>query len=216
MARERWILDGIVLRTHDVGDADRLCIVLTRQRGRIAARARAVRKLGSRMGALLLPGRRLTLDVRSEDGHATIDAARLMGEVPDLADPVALAAAQQGIELVLLLTEDDEPLPAVFDALFQFVHVCHVDPAHALVPFQLRLFHLLGFLPSHVDDRRYASLSAADKAVVARCTADGADIAELCGTVDPTPALRDFVAAVQEEHAGRTLRSADVYSDLTA
>lgn len=202
-------LDGIVLRTHDVGEADRLCIVLTRDHGRIAARARAVRKVGSRMGPLLLPGRRLLLDVREDGGHATVEAARLNGEVPDLSGLPALVAAQQGIELILLLTEDGEPLPAVFDALFQFLHAVAHDPVRALDPFQLRLFHLLGFLPEHGDDRRFAALDEGERAFVRLCARE-ADLGVLCERSPESAALAAFVDALREQHARRELRSASL------
>ena len=48
-------VEAVVLKTYDVGEADRFCIVLTKERGRIAARARGVRKLTSKMGGSLLP-----------------------------------------------------------------------------------------------------------------------------------------------------------------
>lgn len=211
--RGQYAADGIVLRTHNVGEADRLCIVLTREKGRIAARARAVRKLGSRMGSLLLPGRRVTLDVREDGGHATIAAARLNGDIADLSDPMSFAAAQQGIELILLLTEDGEPLPAVFDLLFQFLHAAAVDPGRALPPFQLRLFHLLGFLPEHGDDRRFAALGEEDRAFVRLCARE-TDFGELCAKAVASPAIAALADSLREQHARRELRSAAVYSAL--
>lgn len=215
MSRTQQTLDGIVLRTHDVGEADRLCIVLTKERGRMALRARAVRKLGSRMGALLLPGRRLLLDVREEGGHGSIAAARLNGDIADLSEPVAFVTAQQGIELLLLLTEDDEPLPAVFDALFQFLHACGAGAGHALLPFQMRLFHLLGLLPSHQDDRRFMALNDDERASV-RMAATTADFGELCGGVDSTDGIRSFMEDLLETHAQRTLKSGTVVAAFAA
>lgn len=213
--RTQQTLDGIVLRTHNVGEADRLCIVLTKERGRIAARARAVRKLGSRMGSLLLPGRRVTLDVRVDGKSTTIEAARLNGDIADLSDASSFAAAQQGIELLLLLTEDDEPLPEVFNLLFQFLHATAVDPARAMAPFQLRLFHLLGFLPAHADDRRFAALDADDKVFVSLCAKES-DFGELCARATGSEAVTFLTEAMREQHARRDLRSAAVYSSLSA
>lgn len=213
--RNQATLDGIVLRTYDVGEADRLCVVLTRERGRLAVRARAVRKPGSRMGSLLLPGRRLRVDVRDDGRGATVAAAKLNGEIADLSDARSFAAAQQGIELTLLLTEDGEPLPAVFDLLFQYLHVCAVDPAHARLPFQLRLFHLLGLLPSHLDDRRFTTLAEEERAFVRLCGASD-DFAVLCAEATETPALAAFAGALVAEHARRDLKSTAVFSSLTA
>lgn len=204
--------DGIVLRTHNIGEADRLCIILTKERGRIAARARGVRKISSRMGSLLLPGRRIAIDIREDGDHRTIVAARLNGEIADLSSPMSLATAQQGIELLLFLTEDDEPLPAVFDVFFQFLHAVTLDAAGALLPFQLRLFHLLGFLPEHGDDRRFALLPDEDKAYVRLC-AKQPDFRLLCGAA-ASPAIRSFAESLLDQHVHRVLKSTAVYSSL--
>lgn len=212
--RLQQTLDGIVLRTYDIGEADRLCVLFTRERGRLAARARAVRKPGSRMGALLLPGRRVTLDLRDDGNGATIAAARLQGDIADVTDALALAAAQQGIELLLMLTEDDEPLPAVFDLLYQFLHACAVDPGGARLAFQLRLLHLLGFLPAHLDDKRFTALEASERAAVSLCARTD-DFARLCEAVTGTEGLRAFADALLREHAPRDLRSSAVYSSLS-
>src|SRR5580692_3154533 len=47
--------DGIVLRTHKLGEADRIVTVLARKTGRIRAVAKGVRRTKSRFGARLEP-----------------------------------------------------------------------------------------------------------------------------------------------------------------
>lgn len=215
VSRVQQTLDCLVLRTHDVGEADRLCIMLTKERGRLAMRARAVRKLGSRMGALLLPGRRLIVDMREDGSYATVVAARLNGDVVDLSHPSTFAVAQQGIELLLLLTEDGDPLPDVFDALFQFLHACGAGASRALLPFQLRVMHVLGLLPSHALDRRFAALEESDRSAVRLCGTTG-DFSVLCAGVEDTEGLRRFVADLLDSHAGRTLKSDAVFAALAA
>jgi len=206
MGRGHQLLDAIVLRTHDVGEADRLCIVFTRERVRMALRARAVRKLGSRTGALLLPGRRVILDVRDEGSFVSIAAAKLNGDVVDLSHPAAFVAAQQGIELLLSLTEDDEPLPMAFDALYQFLHACGAGDSRALLPFRLRLLHILGMLPSHVDDRRFALLTPSDREAVL-LTRITPDFAALCAGIEESDGLRAFVESLLETYVPRRLKS---------
>lgn len=210
MGRTQQTLDGLVLRTYDLGEADRLCIVLTRERGRIAARARAVRRLGSRMGSLLLPGRRLLLDVRESGGFGpVIVAARQNGDIADLSQSAVLLVAQQGIELLLLLTEDDDPLPEVFDLTTQFLHGAGADPSRALQAFQLRLFHVLGFLPQDGVDRRFAVLSDDERACVRLCGRTEA-FATLCEAVPRSEGLDRFIRALLLDHTHRELRSTEV------
>src|SRR6266481_9787134 len=47
--------DGIVLRTQDLGEADRIITVLTRRNGRVRAVGKGVRRTKSRFGARLEP-----------------------------------------------------------------------------------------------------------------------------------------------------------------
>ena len=47
--------DGIVLRTHKLGEADRIISILTRRNGRVRAVAKGVRRTKSRFGARLEP-----------------------------------------------------------------------------------------------------------------------------------------------------------------
>ena len=42
--------DGVVLRTHKLGEADRIITLLTRQNGRVRAVAKGVRRTKSRFG----------------------------------------------------------------------------------------------------------------------------------------------------------------------
>src|SRR5215468_11505201 len=68
--------DGIVLRTQDLGEADRIITVLTRRNGRVRAVAKGVRRTRSRFGArlepfthvdlLLYPGRSLDVITQAE------------------------------------------------------------------------------------------------------------------------------------------------------
>src|SRR6202012_3877706 len=47
--------DGVVLRTHKLGEADRIITLLTRHHGRVRAVAKGVRRTKSRWGARLEP-----------------------------------------------------------------------------------------------------------------------------------------------------------------
>ena len=47
--------DGVVLRTHRLGEADRIVVLLTRRHGQVRAVARGVRRTSSRFGARLEP-----------------------------------------------------------------------------------------------------------------------------------------------------------------
>ena len=59
--------EAIVLRTHKLGEADRIITMLTRTRGRVRAVAKGVRRTKSRFGSRLEPG--MVVDVQCYEGR---------------------------------------------------------------------------------------------------------------------------------------------------
>ena len=60
--------EGVVLRTQKLGEADRIVTLLTRERGRVRAVAKGVRRTKSRFGARLEPG--MHVDVQLYEGRS--------------------------------------------------------------------------------------------------------------------------------------------------
>jgi DNA repair protein RecO (recombination protein O) len=109
--------EGIVLRGHDLGEADRILTILTRERGKIRAVAKGVRKMMSkkaghlepfcRSNLLLAQGR--DLDVVSQAD--TIDAFAHLRSSLDLLGPAFYLA-----ELVDTFTEDGAENRSLYEA----------------------------------------------------------------------------------------------------
>jgi DNA repair protein RecO (recombination protein O) len=159
--------DAIILKTQDVGEADRFCIVFTRTKGRLALRARGVRKTGSRMGGTLLPYRRVQLDITETDSGFL--ATGVMDSDPVLSSILDHGAASRmgrGIEVLLMLTEDLEPLPEVFDLTVAYLRACIAGLGHPVLAYELALLARLGLLPATDEDPRFADLSPGARAFV--------------------------------------------------
>lgn len=202
-------LEAIVLRTVDIDEADRFCILFTRERGRLAARARGVRKLQSRLGGVLLPFRHLRVEIAESDHSRT-----LTGAIPALESPItapdmhAFVRWERGVELLLALTEEDEPLPSVFALLGSFLRIVS-DPVHdPLIAFELRLLVLLGLLPATHEDKRFAALPESGKLFIQACTRTS-DLATLSALPFPAPEIGQFLENVLEQHLTRPLKSGD-------
>lgn len=146
--------DSIVLRCFDVGEADRFCILLTRERGRLAVRAPGVRRLLSRKGASLLPLQRVLVEVKEMgSGLFAVTTNRTSDAVSAPSDIDGFSMAEEGIEVLLGLVPDEQPLPDVFDETVAFLLQCQSDPSHTVVvAFIFRLLHLLGHLPESSSD----------------------------------------------------------------
>lgn len=74
--------EGVVLRTHDLGEADRIITLLTRGNGRIRAVAKGVRRSRSRFGARLEPFGHVDLQLyegRSLDSITQAESLRAFG-----------------------------------------------------------------------------------------------------------------------------------------
>lgn len=158
--------EAVILRTHDVGEADRFCILFTRERGKIAARAQGVRRLHSRMAGCLLAPNHVEVDICERQSGLLLTSARLARPSPSPVDALStFSRVQQGMELLLRLVDDEDPLPDVFDLVLQFSRLSSetLDPLPA---FQLRLLHLLGLLPTEEHEPRVKALSTEDRSLL--------------------------------------------------
>jgi DNA repair protein RecO (recombination protein O) len=194
--------DAVILRAHDVGEADRFCVLLTREAGRMAARARGVRKPGSRMGGSLLPFRRVRVEIGGET-HPHVLSAADAGPIPSTEFP-AFSRMSRGVELLLALTHDHDPMPEIFDATVRFLAAC-ADTARDPYPaYAVRLLSLLGILPAEDDDPRFARLGKATRAFVLAAAGLSGE-----GTA-PAPDEREldaFLRSVLVDHLPRELKA---------
>lgn len=141
--------EGIVLRTHKLGESDRIVSILTRQRGKVRAVAKGVRKTKSRFGARLEPpthvsllfyeGRELDIVTQAE----TLDHFRVLRDDLDrLTRAVSMleVAEQLGLE-----GEGNEPL---FQMLLGALRALADGNMPLVVPgFFLKVLALEGFRP---------------------------------------------------------------------
>jgi DNA repair protein RecO (recombination protein O) len=206
----RETVDAVVLRTIDIGEADRFCVLLTREKGRLAARAKAVRKPGSRMGGCLLPLRRVNVEIHENGDHLLIIGATDKLRDDDMVFSFgSFLRSSQGIDVLLSLIEDNEPLPAVFDLLCAFLRHASEDDPGVLTAFQARLLHLLGLLPSDNSDQRVVRLPDAARAFL-RAAVSPLPFSALAELVPSHAELPLFLNGVIDEHASRPLKSRDV------
>ncbi len=156
-------LHAIVLQTYNVGEADRFCILLTRERGRLAARARGVRKMQSRMGGSLMQGMRVLVDVHQGSSGTLITGVKQQVQANrDDLPLAAFVAAQEGIELLLAVLHDEEPLPEIYDATVHFLDTCGIQGA---LPFMIEVLDHMGLLPEE-NHSYFSDLSDTQKLFV--------------------------------------------------
>lgn len=140
--------EGIVLRTHKLGEADRIISVLTRRHGKVRAVAKGVRKTKSRFGARLEPPTHLQLQLyegRGElhiiDQAETIDHFRAIREDLD-----RLTRAVSMLEAADQLSLEGEGNPALYQMLLGALRALAGHSGPLVVPaFYLKVLALEGF-----------------------------------------------------------------------
>jgi DNA repair protein RecO (recombination protein O) len=149
--------EAIVLRSIRFAEADRILHLYTRERGRIGAIAKGVRKTKSRFGARLEPLSHVELMLHEGSGELqTITGVDLRHtHRASREDPYRLNVGLIGAEAMLRLFGEPEASPKAFTALARFLELLDeveplatqpaVDPL--VLSFQLKLLWLAGYLP---------------------------------------------------------------------
>ena len=150
--------EAFVLRSFRYAEADRVLHLYTRDRGRVGAIAKGVRKTTSRFGARLEPFSHVELllhqgsgDLQTVTGASLVDAHR-----PAREDPYRCSVGLVGAEATLRLFVEEERNERGFEALERFFAALDRVPkglrgraaldALALA-FQLKLLWLSGYVP---------------------------------------------------------------------
>ncbi|TPX04523.1 DNA repair protein RecO, partial [Schumannella luteola] len=104
--------EAVVLRTHKLGEADRIVTMLSRQHGKVRAVAKGVRRTGSRFGARLEPF--MVVDVQCYIGRSLdiVQQVEMLGSYGgDIAgDYARFTAATAMVETADRLTEHEAGL----------------------------------------------------------------------------------------------------------
>jgi DNA repair protein RecO (recombination protein O) len=152
-----WKTEAVVLRSFRLGEADRVLHLYTRERGRIGAVAKGIRKTKSRFGARLEPLSQVELllhqgggELQTVTGVDLVHSHRAARE-----DTYRLGVGLVGLEAMLRLFTEQEGNPRAFEALTRFLDALDelepraaraaVDPL--ALSFQLKLLWLSGYLP---------------------------------------------------------------------
>jgi DNA repair protein RecO (recombination protein O) len=152
---------GVVLRTHRLGEADRIVVILTAEHGKIRAVAKGVRKTKSRFGSRLEPLSHVNLLLYHGRELDVVNQADTVESPRDLRDD--LDRLTQGIallEAIDQLTPDREPVPHLYRMLVGALRTLGTSASQLVVPaFYWKLLAAEGVRPE------------LDRCV--RCAADG-------------------------------------------
>jgi DNA repair protein RecO (recombination protein O) len=144
--------EGVVLRKVDYGEADRILTIFTRERGKLPAIAKAVRRAKSHMSG--------QLDVFSH-GHMLLAEGKRMDVVTQFqritrngglaADLARAAAAAVVVEVADKVLEERHPQPELFEMIVSAIgHLSdpEINPRMELSDFLMRVLVELGYAPA--------------------------------------------------------------------
>ncbi|MDB5027768.1 MAG: recO [Candidatus Eremiobacteraeota bacterium] len=140
-----------MLRARPLGEADRVFTLLTRERGKVDAVAKGVRRARSSMSGRLEPLAEVRVSLHKGRSLDVITEARTVkSHWTALARPDALATASLFAETIDLFCEPELALPEIYALLAGAIGaVAGSDAPATMVPrFQLRLLHALGLAPA--------------------------------------------------------------------
>ena len=147
--------EAVVLRTHKLGEADRIITMLSRRHGKIRAVAKGVRRTASKFGARLEPF--MVADVQLYEGRSLdiVTQAESLGSYgADItSDYACYTAASVMVETADKITDDDGSLQQyllLVGALRSLARREH-RPTLTLDSYLLRALSVGGWAPSFVD-----------------------------------------------------------------
>ncbi|MEX2055276.1 MAG: DNA repair protein RecO [Candidatus Andersenbacteria bacterium] len=145
-------LHALILSRRNVGEADRLLTLLTRDYGLLKVVAKGVRKIPSRRGSHLEPFTHVLAIVAGSAHRYFLAGIETVNEYVDLRQHhVALAQAHNLAQITMSLFEEEQPQPTVFDALHHAWDVLPtiVTPRQRILEaaVMLHTLHQAGWLP---------------------------------------------------------------------
>lgn len=143
-------LEGIVIRTRDYGESNKVVILFTRERGKMSAMARGAKKPKSPLAAATQPFTLGQYLCYTGSGMATLSQADLLESHHHLRSDLLLASyAAYWTELLDKLSGEKEPDPRTYDWLLQVLHMLEegVDPETLSRIFELKVLESAGYRP---------------------------------------------------------------------
>ncbi|PGP45676.1 DNA repair protein RecO [Bacillus thuringiensis] len=143
-------VEGIVIRTTDYGETNKIVTIFSRERGKVSAMARGAKKPKSRLASvsqLMTHGHFL---IQMGSGLGTLQQGEIISTMKEIREDIFLTAyASFIVELTDKATEDKKHNPYLFEMLYQTLHyMCEgVDPEVLSLIYQTKMLPVLGMRP---------------------------------------------------------------------
>jgi DNA repair protein RecO (recombination protein O) len=142
--------EGIVIRTTDYGETNKIVTIYTREWGKIGVMARGAKKPKSRLSSvtqLFTHGYFLT---QRGTGLGSVQQGEIITSFRSIGEDIFLTAyASYIVELTDKCTEDKKPNPFHFELLFQTLNYLNegYDPDVLLYIYEMKMLNVMGLYP---------------------------------------------------------------------
>jgi len=149
-----YTTEAVILRTYKLGEADRIVVFLTRDRGKKRGVAKGARRVRSRFGGALEPLTKVTVAYFEKEHRELVGLNYVETERSPLAspDPRALSYAEYFAELLDEWSPDSDPNERLYRLGASTVEACAAGvPIDSLARyFEYWVLRLQGVYPSHL------------------------------------------------------------------
>lgn len=144
-----WKTEGIVLRVRNLGEADRIVTIYTKERGKLNAAARGARRMRNRLLSSTQPFTHGVYLIFPQQGLHNLSQAEIIHSGQSLRDDLEkLAYASYLAELLDALTPEEDPAESVFALLAGVLSLAEKGRLKlAARAFEIRLMRELGYEP---------------------------------------------------------------------
>lgn len=143
-------IEGIVIRTTDYGETNKIVTIFSREFGKIGVVARGAKKPKSRLTSISQPFTHGYFLIQIGSGLGALQQGEILSSMRDLReDLIVTAYASFVIELTDKATEDKQPNAFLFELLYQTLHYMDegVDPEVLALIYQTKMLPVLGLYP---------------------------------------------------------------------
>lgn len=142
--------EGIVIRTTDYGESNKVVTIYSREAGKIAGMARGAKRANSRLSAVSQLFTYGYFLIQTGRGLGTLQQGEMIDSLRGIKEDIFKTAyASYIVELLDRSTEDREKNPYLFELLYQTLNYIHqdFDPEIVTNIFEMKMLEVLGFYP---------------------------------------------------------------------
>lgn len=141
-------VDGIILKRQNVGEADRIVTIFTKEFGKLKVKASGVRKIASKRASHIEIFNLVTLSLYKTQGLPFLTEVITLSQFDGIKDHLArITCAYHVCELIEGLCPENQALPEVFDLLVRMLTNISVKTKFEEIVklFEIELLSLLGY-----------------------------------------------------------------------